>query len=299
MTSASHRVGFVGLGHMGIPMAGHLLTAGHQVTGYDPDPSAAERAATTGIDIVTDLAEITDHADVILLMLPNSAVVEKVLVEDGLLTRIPTGGTVIDMGSSKPASTRQLAGTAAEHGVDYVDAPVSGGVVGAEAGSLTIMVGGQPEAVAKVHDLLTAMGSKVTHLGPAGAGHALKALNNLMSATHLLVSSEALLVGQEFGLDINVMLDAINTSTGRSGSTEVKWPKYVVPGTFDSGFGLSLMLKDIRIAVELATECGLPSRLGEAAVALWSEAEKALPTGSDHTRIVTWLEGNPTPGGSA
>ncbi|MGS0684333.1 NAD(P)-dependent oxidoreductase [Nakamurella sp. GG22] len=293
MTAASRRVGFIGLGNMGIPMARHLLAAGHQVAGYDPSSTAQQRAAETGIGIIREFTAITDHADVIILMLPNSSVVEKVLIQDGLLSRMSTGGTVIDMGSSKPASTRTLAAVAAKDGIDYVDAPVSGGVVGAEAATLTIMIGGVPGAVAKIHDLLSTLGSRVTHLGPAGAGHALKALNNLMSATHLLVSSEALLVGQEFGLDVNVMLDAINTSSGRSGSTEVKWPKYVVPGSFDSGFGLSLMLKDMRIAVELAKDSGIPSRLGEAAVALWSEAENALPPGSDHTRIVTWLEGRP------
>ena len=289
MNQASRQVGFIGLGHMGIPMSRRLLAAGHHVIGYDPDTAAIQRAGDAGISVAAELVDVTRDANVLILMLPNSAVVEKVLLEDDLLKHLPTGSVVIDMGSSKPSSTKRLAYLAAAQGIGYVDAPVSGGVAGAEAGTLTIMVGGADADVEPVRELLALIGAKVTHLGAAGAGHALKALNNLMSATHLLVSSEALIVGQEFGLDINVMLDAVNSSSGRSGSTEVKWPKFVVPGTFDSGFGLSLMLKDLRIAVELARESGLPSRLGEAAVALWAEAETALPPGSDHTRIATWV----------
>lgn len=289
MNQASRQVGFIGLGHMGIPMSRRLLAAGHNVVGYDPNTAAIQRAGDAGISVAAELVDVTRDANVLILMLPNSAVVEKVLLEDDLLKHLPTGSVVIDMGSSKPSSTKKLAGLAAAQGIGYVDAPVSGGVAGAEAGTLTIMVGGADADVEQVRELLALVGAKVTHLGAAGAGHALKALNNLMSATHLLVSSEALIVGQEFGLDINVMLDAVNSSSGRSGSTEVKWPKFIVPGTFDSGFGLSLMLKDLRIAVELARESGLPSRLGEAAVALWAAAETALPPGSDHTRIATWV----------
>jgi 3-hydroxyisobutyrate dehydrogenase len=170
-----------------------------------------------------------------------------------------------------------------------IDAPVSGGVGGAERGSLTIMVGGAGTDVDRVDTLLRTLGSRVLHIGPVGAGHALKALNNLLSATHLLASAEVLEVGTRFGIDPVVLLDAINTSSGRSGSTERKLPDFVLPGRYDSGFGLSLMLKDMRIATGLAQATGAPARLGEAAVALWQDAAQVLAEDADHTEIARWV----------
>jgi 3-hydroxyisobutyrate dehydrogenase len=274
---------------MGWPMARRLHEAGHTVRCYDPSPGARARAEAAGLPVLGGPGD-AGRSEVVVLMLPNSDVVEAVLLGDGLLDALPAGVTVVDMSSSRPASTRKLAEQATARKVHYVDAPVSGGVVGAEAGNLTIMVGGEAEDVAALRAVLDVLGSKVMHVGPPGAGHALKALNNLMSATHLLVSSEALLIGREFGLDVEVMLDAINTSSGRSGSTEVKWPKYVVTGRYDSGFGAALMLKDMGIAVDLGTELGVPSPLSASAVALWRRAVDALPAGADHTAIVQWLE---------
>jgi 3-hydroxyisobutyrate dehydrogenase len=282
-------IAFFGLGNMGWPMARRLHEAGHSVRCFDPSPEARARAEAAGLHTLSSAGEAA-ASDVVLLMLPNSDVVEAVLLRDGLLAALRTGSTVVDMSSSRPASTRKLAEQAAARGVHYVDAPVSGGVVGAESGNLTIMVGGAPDDVAALRPVLDVLGNKVMHVGPPGAGHALKALNNLMSATHLLVSSEALLVGREFGLDVEVMLDAINTSSGRSGSTEVKWPKYVVTGRYDSGFGAALMLKDMGIALDLATELGMPAPLTARAVELWRKAVAALPPGADHTAIVQWLE---------
>jgi len=282
-------IAFFGLGNMGWPMARRLHEAGHSVRCYDPSPEARARAEAAGLHTLGSAGKAA-ASDVVLLMLPSSDVVEAVLLRDGLLAALQTGSTVVDMSSSRPASTRLLAEQAAGRGVHYVDAPVSGGVAGAESGNLTIMVGGAPEDVAALRPVLDVVGNKVMHVGPPGAGHALKALNNLMSATHLLVSSEALLVGRKFGLDVEVMLDAINTSSGRSGSTEVKWPKYVVTGRYDSGFGAALMLKDMGIALDLATELGMPAPLTASAVDLWRRAVAALPPGADHTSIVQWLE---------
>jgi 3-hydroxyisobutyrate dehydrogenase len=282
-------IAFFGLGNMGWPMARRLHEAGHALRCYDPSADAVARATAAGLQILTTIGEAAS-CDVVLLMLPNSDVVETVLLGEGLLAGMSSGSTVVDMSSSRPASTRMLAGKATEADVRYIDAPVSGGVVGAESGNLTIMVGGAAEHVAGLRPVLDVLGTKVMHVGPPGAGHALKALNNLMSATHLLISSEALLVGREFGLDVEVMLDAINTSSGRSGSTEVKWPKYVVTGRYDSGFGAALMLKDMGIALDLAGEMGVATPLSADAVALWREAVAALPPGADHTAIVQWLE---------
>lgn len=292
-------IGFVGLGNMGTPMVRRLAETGYVVRGFDADTDARDRIAGIGGKPVSALGEVAVGADAILLMLPSSDVVEQVLYNDGLLEGAAHGTVLVDMGSSRPHSTRALADWAASRGVRMVDAPVSGGVGGAEAGTLTVMAGGAADDFARVRPVLERLGSKVQHVGGVGAGHALKALNNLMSATHLLISSEALLAGEQFGLDPVIMLDVVNDSSGRSGSTEAKWPKFVLTGTFDSGFGLRLMLKDMRISVELARESGLPTGLGEAAVELWATAAEELPEDADHTEIVKWLQRTRSPKGQA
>ena len=284
-------IGFAGLGHMGTPMAGRLAAAGHRLRVFDI--AAAARARLRGLDgvaVVSQVAEIADGADVVILMLPDSAIVAQVLLADGLLEHVASSAVVVDMSSSVPARTRELARTAAERGVTLVDAPVSGGVAGAQSGSLTIMVGGPVDVLDRLRPVLEVLGSHVVHAGEfVGAGHAIKALNNLMSAAHLLASSEALLAGRQFGLDPDVMLSIVNSSSGRSGSTQVKWPKFILPQAYDSGFGLRLMLKDMRIALQLEQEVGVPAPIGQAAVAAWAAAAEDLPAAADHTEIARWL----------
>ena len=278
-------VGFVGLGRMGDPMVRRLATAGITVRGHDVVPRPELADVVTLVDAAADTA-----APVVVLMLPDSNAVEAV-VHSGLLDALDPGTVLVDMGSSEPLRTRALAEAVGKLQVTLVDAPVSGGVKGAVAGSLTIMVGGPEDVVGPLEPLLGLLG-RVQHVGPVGAGHALKALNNLMSAAHLLASSEALLTGQRFGLDPAVMLEAVNGSSGRSGSTENKWPNFVLPGTFDSGFALALMLKDIRIALGLAEATGAPSALTARTVELWADAAAELGPDADHTEIVRWLRGS-------
>jgi len=282
-------IAFIGLGNMGRPMCQRLLEAGYPVAGYDAAASARAAAAADGITVAESLPDAASSADVLILMLPTSAIVTSVLIDQDVLGMLPDSATVIDMGSSDPMVTRSLAATARESGRVLIDAPVSGGVSGAVAGSLTIMVGGESGDVSAVTPILETMGGQVTHVGPVGAGHALKAINNLLSATHLLVSSEALLVGREFGLTYEAMLEVINRSSGKSGSTEAKWPKFVLPGTYDSGFSLALMAKDMTIAVGLAEALGWSASLSRASTELWQEAAHETPAGTDHTAIVEWL----------
>jgi 3-hydroxyisobutyrate dehydrogenase len=277
-------VGFVGLGNMGLPMAGRLVDAGFAVRGYDA--SAAARGRFTGaVDTLPEAA-----ADTVVLMLPDSSVVRRVLLDEGLLTALDAGSRVIDMSSSEPTETRALAEETKEAGVELLDAPVSGGVSGAREGTLTIMAGGPEESVAACRPLLDAMGSNVMHVGPVAAGHALKALNNLLSATSLLVSSEALLAGRRFGLDPQVMVDTLNRSTGRSWSTQTKLPKFVLPRDWSSGFPMRLMVKDLQIALGLAEATGAPSPLGRRTLQLWERACANLGEEADHTEIARWLE---------
>jgi 3-hydroxyisobutyrate dehydrogenase len=281
---------------MGTPMAARLAAAGYRVRGYDVSQQALQAWAArapggaSAAVAVPGLPAVADGADAVILMLPDSSAVTDVLTGRGLLSAVAAGTVVADMSSSEPQATRELAAAAADRGVALVDAPVSGGVRGAENGSLTIMAGGTTDDVTRIRGMLAVLGSRVLHVGGVGAGHAVKALNNLLSATHLLATSEAMTAAARFGLDVPAVLDAINTSTGRSGSSETKWPNFIVPRTFDSGFDLRLLLKDMRIALGLAEQAGAPARLSAAAVELWAEAAGALPADADHTEIARWLD---------
>lgn len=279
-------VGFIGIGRMGSVMAERLAAAGWTLQVHDVDTGAAERLVGLGdVEVQPSARAVAERADVVVLMLPNSDAVEAVLVEAGALDALAPGKVVVDMGSSEPMRTRRLAAGAVGNGVTVMDAPVSGGVRAATAGTLTIMVGGDATTVARVRPILDELGSRVVHVGDAGAGHAVKALNNLMSATHLLATSEAMRTAEAFGLDLAVVLDVVNTSSGRSGSTENKWPNFVLPGTYDSGFALDLMVKDMAIAVALADAAGVDATLGRRALELWRKAAAMLPAGADHTEI--------------
>src|SRR6202034_1734487 len=191
--------------------------------------------------------------------------------------------------------TRVLAEQVAESGVTLLDAPVSGGVAGARAGTLTVMVGGPAASFERFRPVLAAIGSRVVRAGDAGAGPAVKALNNLMSAAHLLASSEALIAGRRFGLDPAVMLEIINGASGRSGSTENKWPNYVLTEKYDAGFSIRLMVKDIKLALGIEHATGVPSAASEAVVATWEAALADLPPDTDHTAIARWLNDRTEP----
>ncbi|GGG47472.1 2-hydroxy-3-oxopropionate reductase [Kocuria dechangensis] len=281
-------IGMIGLGNMGLPMSARLLQAGHRVLGFDLSPENLSAFSARGGTPAESVGGVTEDIDLLILMLPSSDIVENVLLEQGVAARMPEGAVVVDMSSSVPGRTKDLAERLRTgFGVRLVDAPVSGGVKGAVAGTLTIMVGGVDEDVAVVRPALEAMG-RLVRTGPVASGHALKALNNLLSATHLLVTSEALHVGTRFGMDPEVMLEAINGASGRSGSTENKWPNFVVPQTYDSGFSLALMVKDMKIARELAHDVGLGTPLADRAVELWEQAAGELPQDADHTEIARW-----------
>ncbi|MFD2420732.1 NAD(P)-dependent oxidoreductase [Amycolatopsis pigmentata] len=285
----SERVAFLGLGKMGAPMSRRLVEAGVRLAGFDPEPSARRALEEAGGETAETAAGAITGATVIVLMLPSSAVVEAVLGDEAVRAVLAPGSIVVDMSSSDPVSTRALAKKLAAGKVALVDAPVSGGVVRAKDGTLTIMTGGDPADLERVAPVLAAFGT-ARRAGDVGAGHALKAINNLLSAVHLLATAEGVEAGRRFGLDPEVMVSLINTSSGRSGSSENKFPNYVFPGTYDSGFTVGLMLKDIRIAASLAEEVGAPVTLGGKAVELWAQAEAALGGQADHTEIARWVQ---------
>jgi 3-hydroxyisobutyrate dehydrogenase len=281
-------VALIGLGHMGGPMARQLIDAGYTVQGFDLSADTLAQFAEEGGEAAGSAAAAVKGAAVAILMLPDSQVVDSVIEELREAGALTPATTLVDMSSSEPMRTRANAESLAADGIDFIDAPVSGGVRGAIAGTLTVMAGGPEAMVDRVRPVLEAFG-RVVHVGDIGSGHAVKALNNLASAVHLWATSEVVVVAERFGVDPARFLDVINHSTGRSGSSEEKWPKFILPGTYDSGFSAGLMFKDTRIATALAAQVNAPTRLGEALVERWGKAVDDLGPGADHTEIARWL----------
>ncbi len=269
---------FVGLGTMGEPMVANLLKAGFSVRGFD----------VNGKGTVGTIREAVEGADALITMLPNGDIVTEAVLD--ALPYLGKDAVVIDMSSADPAGTRALGTALKAKGVHLIDAPVSGAVVGARNATLAIMVGGDKGVVERIRPVLEAMGNQIFHVGPLGAGHAVKALNNFLGAVGTLAGFEALLVARKFGLDPKPMLDAINASTGRNSTTERKIPRDILTNTFASGFKLALMAKDVGIAAELARGLGVQVPFMKTTLKAWKEAEKALPRGADHVEIYKWQE---------
>jgi 3-hydroxyisobutyrate dehydrogenase len=298
MTSAqaspSARIGFVGLGQMGAPMVRNLARAGFPLAVADASAEAVKRlAADVACAVPADLKSLGAACNTVITMLPDGNVVRKVVVGDGgdaLAAGLAPGSVLIDMSSSSPVGTRSLGRALAERGIALVDAPVSGGVKKAIDGSLSIMAGGDPDTIERVRPVLAAMGRQIFLTGPLGSGHAMKALNNYVSAAGLAAAAEAVLAGSRFGLDPATMVAILNASTGKNNSTENKFPQFVLPRRFASGFSIGLMVKDLRIALDVAHAAGTPAPLGEACVEAWARAEALLGGQADHTAVVQYWE---------
>jgi 3-hydroxyisobutyrate dehydrogenase len=287
---ACKRVAFFGLGKMGLPMATRLHEAGAPVVGFDLTPSARDAFAQSGGAVAMNACEAADGSEVLITMLPDGKAVRTALLgNEPLVAHCAANAIVVDMSSSAPVGTRELAGQLAGRGIHLIDAPVSGGVKRALDGSLAIMVGGPPEVVARVRPLLELMGRSIFATGAVGSGHAMKALNNYVSAAGLTAACEALQIGEKFGLDPVVMTDVLNASTGRNNSTEVKLKPFVIPKKYASGFSLGLMAKDLRTADDLARHVDVPAPFSEALIELWEEALDELSAAADHTAIDAYL----------
>ena len=288
-----YSVGFVGIGMMGLPMAKRIAMHGFPLHVYDTADAAVKAiCAVGGVQAAGSLAEIGRRCDAVILMLPDSVVVKTVLFggNDALAAHLKKGSVVIDMSSSNPSVTRELGPQLNAAGVDFIDAPVSGGVKRARDGTLAIMAGGEHAVVERVHALLLTMGKSVIETGLLGSGHAMKALNNYVSAAGLLAACEALKVGADFGIAPDKIVAVLNASTGKNNSTENKLMQFIVSGLFNSGFSLGLMKKDINIATELAKSVGADTLLGDVLLKSWTDAEAKLSRGADHTEIYRMLE---------
>jgi 3-hydroxyisobutyrate dehydrogenase len=289
--SPPERIGFVGLGNMGAPMARRLMNAGYPLTVADASADAVQRfLSNEGAEPARSLRELGSSCRVVITMLPDGNAVREVLLSDnGVASGLRPGSIAIDMSSAAPISTREIHDELARRGVSLIDAPVSGGVKKAGEGTLAVMAGGDADIVARCRSLLENFG-KIFLTGGSGSGHALKSLNNYLSAAALAITAEAVMAGERFGLDPGTMLEVLNASTGRNTATDHKYPTFVLPRTFNSGFALGLMAKDLRLALDLVRSMGTPCRLLEDCTALWSRAESQLGGRADNTEIVKYLE---------
>ncbi|NRO98617.1 NAD-binding protein [Paraburkholderia sp. NMBU_R16] len=288
------RIGFIGLGMMGAPMVQCLVNGGFDLFIDDADTARADTLATeAGAQRLSK--DNAASLDALITMLPNSAIVESVLLgggADGWASLLAKGAVVIDMSSSEPERSRKLGSVLEEHCLAYLDAPVSGGVKKAKEGTLSILVGGRTEELARCKPVLEAMGKSILHIGSAGAGHAAKALNNYVSAAGLTATVEALHVAQRFGIEPGLMTDVLNASSGRSNTSENKVKQFMLSGTFASGFALQLMNKDLKIARSLGQSVGYPMTLGMTCTALWDEAAQRSTHATDHTEMYRLLDGD-------
>lgn len=287
-------VGFIGLGSMGEPMLKCLHAAGFKVNVFDVNKLKVQSTADSlgsGVNVCTSAKDLAANSAFIITMLPSSDVVQSVLQGDaGMLAGMRSGTIWLDMTSGVPHKTQQFAQMVSQVGASMIDAPVSGGVSRARVGDLSIMVGGDQDCVDQCMPLLQAMGSSVVHTGGVGSAHAMKALNNLVSAGGFLIGVEALLIGQRFGLSADLMVDVLNSSTGCNNSTQKKFKQFVLSRTFDSGFSLDLMVKDLSIALDIATNSHTPVPFARLCRELWASAKGMLGEGQDHTAVAKFSE---------
>src|SRR5579883_233240 len=290
MTAAAiGKVCFIGLGKMGWPMAARLVSAGFDVAPVDAIAGRADAFASAhGSRLFSSAEEAAAASHAVITIVPTSKEVSEALYS--IRQALKPGTIVIEMSSGAPSVTQKLAAELAEAGVEMIDAPVSGGVARAETGDLAIMAGGDAAAIERVHPLLSAMGSTIVRVGGVGAGQAMKALNNLVSAGGFLIGIEALVIGQRFGIDASLMTDVLNASTGMNNSTLKKFKQFVLSRKFDSGFGLDLMVKDLSIALGIAREADVATPFASLCRDLSAAAAALLGPGQDHTALAKLSE---------
>ena len=292
-------IGFIGLGNMGGPMARNLLKAGHSVTVFDLSKDAAAALAEAGASVAGSAGEAASEVEIVVSMLPAGRHVEAVYGgDDGVITRAGEGTLLIDSSTIDVATARKVAAQAADAGLAMVDAPVSGGVGGAEAGTLTFMVGGDADAFAKAKPILDAIGKNIFHAGGAGNGQAGKICNNMLLGISMIGTAEAFNLAEKLGLDAQTFFDISSTASGQCWSMTSYCP---APGPvptspanndYKPGFAAAMMLKDLRLAQEAAALAQAPTPLGSEAASLYGLMEAAGKDGVDFSGIIKMLRGD-------
>lgn len=291
--ATGERLGFIGLGVMGTPMAGHLAKAGYRLTVHDLNPDAAKRVAQpyNNVAVAHSPKEVGAASDIVITMLPSGNEVRAVaLGEDGLRHGLRPGSLLLDTSSAEPWHTMEVAKHLADAGIAMVDAPVSGAEPGAKAAELVFMVGGAANDVARVLPLFAVLGQKHFHLGPVGSGHTMKAINNFISAITLMATTEGLIAGTKSGLDPVAMNDVIDASTAGSWISRTQFRQRIFNRRYDDAFKLALMMKDINIAGRIIAAAELELPLAAAAQRLWAEIQAHQPAAASLSELVRALE---------
>lgn len=274
----------IGLGQMGGAMATTLQRAGFAVTGSDVSTETRDRLARQGLDVAAPTS--LPHSDVYLLSLPTSAHVREVIEQTpGLLRIAPKGSAIVDTSTSDPVVSRELAARVQAAGLEWLDAPVSGGPRGAATGKLGMLLGGSEALIARLTPMLEALAAKTTHVGGPGCGHTVKLANNYLCAAHLLSTAEAVTLAMRGGVDPAACLAGLNSGSGRSAVSEVNFPQWILNDAFDSGFTMGLMRKDLRLARDAAGDLDLP--LLAQVVERWQASRDAIADGDDFNRVTT------------
>lgn len=287
------RLGFIGLGVMGAPMAGHLAKAGYRLTVYDLNAEAARRVAApyNNVAAAQSPKEVGAASDIVITMLPSGKEVRAVaLGDDGLVHGLGAGSLLLDTSSAEPWHTREVAARMAEAGVAMVDAPVSGAEAGAKAADLVFMIGGDAADVARVTPILATLGKRHFHLGPVGSGHAMKSINNLITAVTLLATTEGLMAGTKLGLDPAAMNDVLDVSTGGSWVGSTQFRRHIFTRRYDDQFKAALMMKDINIALRVFSDAMLDAPVSAETQRIWTGIQQDLPAAASLSEIIRALE---------
>ena len=280
--------GFIGLGNMGSAMALRLVAAGHQLVAFDRDTAAVGRLAAAGAHAASSVGQVGQRAEAVFLCLPSIEATRAVAAE---LAGTASFQVLVETSTVGPKAVRELAASLAKHGVDVVDAPVSGGPHGAEAGTLSVMHAGSPVAVQKVMPQLRSIAGPMFDVGTVpGLAQMCKLVNNAISAAGIMSACEAMVLGVKAGLDPDTLLAAVNAGSGRNSGTADKFPRAILPGTFDYGGQLSLMLKDLGLFIEQSRDHGVPSTMAPATLAAWQEAVRRTGADADYSMLIRHLE---------
>lgn len=280
-------IGIIGCGNMGSAMASHLHSLDQDILCFDSSASIRDSIQQFGLPLASTAQELANKCKFIILSLPNATIVRTVMTDLHNIIRADT--IILDTSTSEPETSKQLATTANTAGYTFIDAPVSGGPVAAGSGNMTVLLGGSVNDIKRARPLVELLAAKIVHVGESGSGHAAKIANNMLCAANLILVSEAVRLGEASGIPADALLEGINAGSGRSGVSEVNFPKWILNGAFDSGFTMGLMRKDVRLAMDLAERSNTPlpgfSRIAD----MWDASRDKITDEEDFNTISQYM----------
>jgi len=282
------KIGFIGCGNMGGGMVAHLLDLNQDVTCFDADQNNLDQSVNIGAKRAESAQDLAKRCNFIILSLPKAEIVRAVMSEINEV--IEPNTIVLDTSTSEPETTKAMAAQAEKNSYAFLDAPVSGGPIAARSGNMTMLIGGAEPAIERSRELLDMLGAKIVVVGPSGSGHAAKIANNMLCAANLVLVAEVVRLGEAVGVSADDLLEGVNAGSGRSGVSEVNYPKWILNDAFDSGFTMGLMRKDVNLGVDLAKESGVSLNAFQGIAKIWSDSSATIPDSADFNEI-TKFEG--------